>query len=97
LLTELTDLFWESSPKLLGQMRAAASDKDPHTLAYTVHTLKGSVGNFAAKRALAAIAQLEQIGARGNLEQASPAVDILETELARLRDALSSLKAELAA
>jgi two-component system, sensor histidine kinase and response regulator len=97
LLTELTDLFWESSPKLLGQMRAAANDKDPHTLAYTVHTLKGSVGNFAAKRALAAIAQLEQIGARGNLEQASPAVDILETELARLRDALSSLKAELAA
>jgi len=78
-------------------MRAAANDKDPHTLAYTVHTLKGSVGNFAAKRALAAIAQLEQIGARGNLEQASPAVDILETELARLRDALSSLKAELAA
>ena len=97
LLTELTDLFWESSPKLLEQMRAAASDKDPHTLAYTVHTLKGSVGNFAAKRVLAAIAQLEQIGACGNLEQASPAVDILETELARLRDALSSLKAELAA
>ncbi len=97
LLTELTDLFWESSPKLLEQMRAAASDKDPHSLAYTIHTLKGSVGNFAAKRALMAIAQLEQIGTRGNIEQASPAVDILETELARLREALSSLKAELAA
>ena len=97
LLTELTDLFWESSPKLLEQMRVAASDRDFHTLAYTVHTLKGSVGNFAAKRALLAIAQLEQIGTCGNIEQASPAVDILETELARLREALSSLKAELAA
>ena len=97
LLTELTDLFWESSPKLMEQMRAAIGDKDPHTLAYTVHTLKGSVGNFAAKRALATIAQLEHIGAQGNIEQATPTVDQLERELARLREALSSLKAELAA
>jgi PAS domain S-box-containing protein len=97
LLTELTDLFWESSPQLVAQMRTAVTDKDATTLAYTVHTLKGSVGNFAAKRALSAIAYLEKIGAQGNIEQAPPAVDMLETELARLREALSSLKAELAA
>ena len=97
LLTELTDLFWESSPQLVAQMRTAVTDKDPTTLAYTVHTLKGSVGNFAAKRALSAIAYLEKIGVHGNIEQAPPAVDMLEMELARLREALSSLKAELAA
>ncbi|MBM4259226.1 MAG: response regulator [Deltaproteobacteria bacterium] len=97
LLTELTDLFWESSPQLVAQMRMAVSDKDTTTLAYTVHTLKGSVGNFAAKRALSAIAHLEKIGVQGNIEQAPLAVDMLEAELARLREALSSLKAELAA
>jgi CheY-like chemotaxis protein/HPt (histidine-containing phosphotransfer) domain-containing protein len=97
LLTELTDLFWESSPQLVAQMRTAVTDKDATTLAYTVHTLKGSVGNFAAKRALLAISHLEKIGVQGNIEQAPPAVDMLEMELARLREALSSLKAELAA
>ena len=97
LLTELTDLFWESSPQLIEQMRAAVSDKDPHTLAYSVHTLKGSVGNFAAKRVLVALVQLEQISAHGEIGQASAVMDMLETELSRLREALSSLKAELAA
>lgn len=97
LLTELTDLFWESSPQLIAQMRAAAQDKDAHTLSYAIHTLKGSVGNFAAKRALTALAQVEKIGLQGDLEQALPAVELLEKELAHLREALSSLKAELAA
>jgi PAS domain S-box-containing protein len=97
LLTELTDLFWESSPQLIAQMRAAAHDKDAHTLSYAVHTLKGSVGNFAAKRALTALAQVEKIGLHGDLDHALPAVDLLEKELSHLREALSSLKADLAA
>ncbi|MGE4093659.1 MAG: Hpt domain-containing protein, partial [Candidatus Binatia bacterium] len=95
LLTELSDLFWESSPDLLTQMHTAVSTRDPQMLSYAIHTLKGSVGNFAATRALAAIAKLEKIGTTGDLSQAPVAVGNLERELDRLREALTSLKAEL--
>jgi HPt (histidine-containing phosphotransfer) domain-containing protein len=73
------------------------TDRDPHTLTYATHTLKGSVGNFAAKRALTLIAELETIGATQNFPQATRTLDALEAELACLRTALSSLKEELAA
>jgi HPt (histidine-containing phosphotransfer) domain-containing protein len=97
LLTELTDIFWENFPDLIAQMRSALADRDLHTLTYAAHTLKGSVGNFAAKRALTLIAELETMGATQNFSQATRTMDALEAELARLRTALSSLREELAA
>jgi PAS domain S-box-containing protein len=97
LLTELTELFWENSPALIAQMRSALVDGDPHTLTYAAHTLKGSVGNFAAKRALALIAEVEQISMGQDSSRAKAALDALEAELFSLRTALSSLKEELAA
>ena len=97
LLTELTDIFWENSPALIAQMRSALADRDPPTLTYAAHTLKGSAGNFAAKRALTLIASLETIGATQNFSQAICTMDALEAELACLRTALSSLSEELAA
>jgi CheY-like chemotaxis protein len=97
LLTELTEIFWENSPDLITQMRSALADGDPHTLTYAAHTLKGSVGNFAAKRALALITQVEHSGMEQDPIQAKAALDALEAELFSLRTALSSLKEELAA
>jgi len=97
LLTELTELFWENSPDLITQMRSALADGDPHTLTYAAHTLKGSVGNFAAKRALALIAEVEQMGMNQDTSQAIVALAALESELLSLRTALSSLREELAA
>jgi HPt (histidine-containing phosphotransfer) domain-containing protein len=97
LLTELTDIFWENSPDLAAQMRSALADRDPHTLIYAAHTLKGAVGNFAAHRALALITELETIGATQNFSQATRTLDVLEAELACLHTALSSLREELAA
>jgi two-component system sensor histidine kinase/response regulator len=97
LLAELTDIFWENSPDLIAQMRSALADRDPHTLIYAAHTLKGAVGNFAAKRALALITELETMGATQNFSQATRMLDVLEAELACLHTALSSLSEELAA
>ena len=97
LLTELTEIFWENSPALIAQMRSALADRDPHTLTYAAHTLKGSVGNFAAKRALALIAKVEQMGMNHDASRATAALDGLEAELLSLRTALSSLREELAA
>jgi HPt (histidine-containing phosphotransfer) domain-containing protein len=78
-------------------MRSALADRDLHTLIYAAHTLKGAVGNFAAKRALALITQLETMGATQNFSRATRMLDVLEAELACLRTALFSLSEELAA
>jgi two-component system, sensor histidine kinase and response regulator len=97
LLTELIDIFWENSPDLIAQLRSALEDRDLHTLTYAAHALKGAVGNFAAKRALALIAELETTGETSDFSQAARTLDALEAELASLRQALSSLREELAA
>ena len=97
LLTELTDIFWENSPDLIAQMRTSLENRDPHTLTYAAHTLKGAVGNFAAKRSLSLIAELETIGDTPDFAQVARTLDALEAELACLRTALSSLGEELAA
>jgi two-component system, sensor histidine kinase and response regulator len=97
LLTELIDIFWENSPDLIAQLRSALEDRDLHTLTYAAHALKGAVGNFAAKRALALIADLETTGETSDFSQAARTLDALEAELASLRHALSSLREELAA
>ncbi|NOT53104.1 MAG: response regulator [Deltaproteobacteria bacterium] len=97
LLTELIDIFWENSPDLIAQLRSALEDRDLHTLTYAAHALKGAVGNFAAKRALSLIAELETTGETSDFSQATHTLDALEAELASLRHALSSLREELAA
>jgi two-component system, sensor histidine kinase and response regulator len=50
LLRELVGLFLEDSPPLLNDLRAGVAGHDAAMVERAAHTLKGSVGNFAAKR-----------------------------------------------
>jgi len=78
-------------------MQDALSHGNAQTLTYAVHTLKGSVANFAATNAFEAALKLEKIGRQGNLTQAKTALAELEAELARLAPLLTTLKMEAAA
>lgn len=97
LLGEMAGVFLEEYPMLLVTMQDALSHGNAQTLTFAVHTLKGSVANFAATNAFEAALKLEKIARQGNLPQAKAALAELEAELARLVPMLNSLKMEVAA
>ena len=97
LLREMAGVFLDEYPLLLVTMQDALSHGNAQTLTYAVHTLKGSVANFAATNAFEAALKLEKIGRQGNLTQAKNALAELEAELARLAPLLTTLKMEAAA
>ena len=97
LLAELVDLFIEDYPKLLSQIEQAMADKNAESLASRAHTLKGSVGNFAAQSAFDAALRLEKLAREGNLDKAQDAYNKLAQEIQRLIPALQALKMKEAA
>lgn len=97
LLREMATVFLDEYPLLLVTMQDALSHGNAQTLTFAVHTLKGSVANFAATNAFEAALKLEKIGRQGNLTQAKTALAELEAELARLAPLLTALKMEAAA
>jgi HPt (histidine-containing phosphotransfer) domain-containing protein len=97
LLIEIAELFLAECPRFLTEIHTALSQNDAQTLTLAVHTLKGSVGNFAAAGAYEAALKLERIGRQGNLSQAPDALAALEAQLARLKPVLESLKMKAAA
>jgi len=97
LLSEMAGVFLDEYPRLLTAMHDALSHGNAQTLTYAVHTLKGSVGNFAASGAFEAALRLEKLGRQGNLSQAQGALTELEEQLAYLEPILANLKIEAAA
>jgi HPt (histidine-containing phosphotransfer) domain-containing protein len=91
LLREIARLFLGQAPELLEQIRAAAAGQDAERLYRAAHTLKGSIGNFAADSAFAAAREVEMIGRRGELASAGDALAALESELGRLGADLNAL------
>ena len=81
-------MFLEKLPDFLGQIQEAIYKQDPESLERAAHTLKGSVGNFAAQRAYDAAYHLEKLGKDGKMNEADEALTNLETELGSLEGAL---------
>jgi HPt (histidine-containing phosphotransfer) domain-containing protein len=73
------------------EIKEAVRRGDAEALRIAAHTLKGSVGNFAAKKAFAASQRLEIMGRDGDLDTAGEACVTLESELALLREELGRL------
>jgi HPt (histidine-containing phosphotransfer) domain-containing protein len=73
------------------KMREALDRGDSNALERAAHTVKGSVGNFAAKTVFQAAQRVEKIGRDGDLGKAEEAYKALEEELDRLRPALAAL------
>jgi hypothetical protein len=97
LLAEMAALFLEEYPTMLEQIQQAIVKQDPQELQHSAHTLKGSVGNFAAHGVFAAAFALEKMGRQGDLVHAAEALATLEQELAHLTPALTTLKGKEAA
>jgi len=91
LLRDLTRIFVADCPKQLVEIKAAIQMGDAERLRRAAHALKGSVGNFAAKKAFAIAGQLETMGKNGNLDAAQGICVALEGELSQLIRELKKL------
>jgi PAS domain S-box-containing protein len=91
LLRELVRLFLADCPVRLKGIKEAVRRGDAEALRMEAHTLKGSVGTFAAKQALAAAERLEIMGRDGDLDKAGAACITLESQLAGLIEGLKKL------
>jgi CheY-like chemotaxis protein len=91
LLAEMAELFVKDYPRLLSEIQSSIEHGDSATLERSAHTLKGSVGNFAAASAVEAAFRLEKMGRDGDISYANEAYVVLEREVDRLGPALHAL------
>ncbi len=92
LLGELVDLFLDTGGEMLSQVEHAVRQGNAEAIERAAHTLKGSVGNFAADRAFEAALKLETMGREGALKHVKRAFKDLEREINLFTDVLASLK-----
>lgn len=85
--------FLADSPGRLATIRAALSTGDAQKVALMAHSLKGSVGFFAAAAALDAAREVETIARTGDLQGVGDAGAVLEREVLRLTAALEAFLA----
>jgi len=91
LLRDLVRLFRADYPRRLAEIREAIGRNDPHALEKAAHTLKGSIGNFGAKKAFATAKELEFAGKEKDLLRAGKLVRAMESELGILIKQLGEL------
>ncbi len=93
ILERLIETFLDQCPAHLEDVRKAVEAEDAEALAEAAHSLKGAVGNLEGKASWEAAARLEELGRKGNIEAAQPALDRLERSIDRLTDRLAGLGA----
>jgi two-component system, sensor histidine kinase and response regulator len=91
LLHQASDLFRQSCPRLLEQLRDAIHRGDAEAVGRTAHTIKGSVANFGSLACVESALKLEKIAQSKDLRPALGAYEALETEIDRLIPALVEL------
>jgi two-component system, sensor histidine kinase and response regulator len=97
LLKEIVVLFMEDCPLLMARLQDAIACGDAEEIERAAHSLKGSVGSFAAKAAFNSALTLEQMGKSADLQGAPDAYAALEGEIGRLKNALLDLTMDEAA
>jgi signal transduction histidine kinase/DNA-binding response OmpR family regulator len=94
LLKEVVTIFLEEYPKTIKDIRDAIDGTDSHRLNRSAHALKGSVGNFGARKAYDLALRLELMGKSGDLTGADEAFHVLADEMERLKTTLAEFTLE---
>ncbi len=89
LLRELAELFIQSCPKMLEDIRDAVQKRDAKALERAAHSLKGCVGNFFSKGARETAQRLELVGKSGDLAGAEELAHLLEEQVAEFNRVLA--------
>jgi HPt (histidine-containing phosphotransfer) domain-containing protein len=91
MLHELSGLFVELAPQMMGQIYKAIEAGDAETLRRQAHTLKNSADNVGARRATQAAFELEKLATDRNPDGWRIGFARIESEMARLLPALERL------
>ena len=91
LLKEIAALFLSGCNQAMADIGKALTDQDVEKLATSAHSLKGSVGNFAAGRTFLAAQSVERSAREGDLEGARQAFATLNLEIELLKPALEQI------
>jgi signal transduction histidine kinase/DNA-binding response OmpR family regulator len=97
LLAELVDLFLDTYPSLLGEIRQGIRDQVPSRVSEAAHSLKGALANFWPTAGMDLVLTLELMGRDGNLSRAGEKLRELEVNMGRIESALCALRDEMAA
>ncbi|MGH9862431.1 MAG: response regulator, partial [Candidatus Acidiferrales bacterium] len=96
LLREAVEIFIETYPAQLTRLRDAVAARDTHALQRSAHALKGLVSNFSLKGAYEVAQKLEDLGLKSRPDDAPSLCALLEQEMERLRQDVSTLVGEVA-
>lgn len=77
-LKELTDLFFERAPILLGEIKGAYEGKDAKKFERSSHALKGTSGNLGAMKMMKICETLERMGRENELPEGEELISELE-------------------
>jgi two-component system sensor histidine kinase/response regulator len=92
LLREMVEVFLQECPKYMAAIHNALAGADAKELRRAAHTLKGSMGHFAAQAAHDAAMQLENLAAADRLAETPPVIAALGEEIERLLPALRAFE-----
>jgi PAS domain S-box-containing protein len=96
LFYEIAVMFLENLPGNILKIREETARGNSPGLELAAHSLKGSAGNFGAKRAYDAAYQLEKLGKEGKMDDAAVALTKLEKEFktltAKMKNVLEEMK-----
>jgi two-component system, sensor histidine kinase and response regulator len=92
LLRELIDVFLEDAPRLLDRVHGALVAGNSASLYRSVHTLKGSAGNFGAPAVVACALRLEAGARADDFHAAHIDFETLQKEMQALVADLTAFK-----
>ena len=90
-LAELTELFRADYPTAIKLIHEGIQHNDAPAVKQASHALKGALSNLAATQARELAANLERLGASGDLAAAGIALADLEKEVTRTVESLDAL------
>jgi two-component system, sensor histidine kinase and response regulator len=88
-LKSMTEAALEEIPQLMTAIRQAIANGDHAKLRFAAHTLNGSVRYFGANQVCEHVAQLENMGRKGELADSETILADLEVEIAQVTAVLS--------
>ncbi len=92
LASELIEMFLESCPRLLADVRQAVKDRNASSLERAAHALKGSAGDIAAPLAFETARTMEQLARENKLDDADATLKSVEMALHLLMHELRGLQ-----